>query len=72
MMEDVYISFEGTPVNKNGILHFGDDVVISIGDFTRNLSEINNNRGINLDMRMFYQLGASDIVIKDDFVELKK
>jgi hypothetical protein len=72
MMEEVYVSFEGTPVNENGVLHFADDVVVSVGEFSENLSEINHSRNIKVDLAIFNDLGAKDIIINDNYIELQK
>lgn len=72
MLEEVYISFEGKPVNDNGVLRFSDDAVIKIGGFEQTISDMNDKSDMKIDLDLLHQMGLSDIVIHDNYLELKK
>jgi len=71
MMEEVYVSFEGTPVNENGTIRFSKDMVISVGDIIHTTFESQDN-DIEIDLDLLHKINASQIVIRDNYIEIIK
>lgn len=71
MLDNVYVSIEGKPVNDNGILRFNDDATISVGDFKKPVSDFIHDHDIKIDMDMLKKLGLTDIIVHNNYLELK-
>ena len=72
MMSEVYVSFDGIPMDRKGMLRIDENSVISVGDFSKKLSELRGNKNFEINSSVLKQLGISSFKVMDDHIELSR
>jgi hypothetical protein len=72
MLENVYVSFKGTPVRDGSVIKFDENSEINIGDFfSYDLSLIKDSNKIKMNASSLRKLGISSFEVMEDHILLK-
>ncbi|MCB0284369.1 MAG: hypothetical protein H6627_02260 [Calditrichae bacterium] len=72
MLSEVYVAFDGIPVNSKGMLMLDPNSTIKIGDFSQKLSDIQENGNFHINSVVLKQLGINNFKISNNFIEISK
>lgn len=72
MLSEVYVAFDGIPVNSQGMLTLDPNSIIKIGDFSQKLSDIQADGNFRINSVVLKQLGINNFIINNNFIEISK